>query len=144
MVEIAALEMPRSRERTLVHPGHDLPLHATASGKVLLAYQDKAFVEQALARPLKRYQPATTIDRRKLRRELTLVRERGYAVHDAEYDEGVYALAVPVLSGRSEAVFATAIVGFKERMLKQTDEARIVQALAEASRRLSQALVVQA
>ncbi len=139
-VDVVALEMPQFKESTLVHPGRELPLHATASGKALLAYQEKDFVDQVLANPMKRYQPGTLVDRRKVRSELSLVRDRGYAVHDGEYDEGVYALAVPVLSGRSEAVFVTAIVGFKDRMLKRASEAQIVQALSEASRHLAQSI----
>ncbi len=139
-VDVVALEMPLSREGTLVHPGHDLPLHATATGKALLAYQEKAFVDLVLASPLKRYLPGTLVDKRKLRSELTTVRQRGYAVHDAEYDEGVYALAVPVLSGRSQTAYAVAMVGFKDRMSKRASEAQIVQALSETSRQLSQSI----
>ena len=139
-VEIAALEMPRSAETTLVHPGSGLPLHATATGKVLLAHQTKDFVDAALKRPLKRFQPGTIVDRRSLRDELLAIRERGYAVHDAEYDPGVYAVAVPVLFGRSQAVFAMAVVGFKGRMMKRFSEAQIARALTGAGKQLAHAI----
>ena len=42
--------LPTQGSRTLVHPGFDFPIHATAAGKAIFAYQPDEVVESELAK----------------------------------------------------------------------------------------------
>jgi DNA-binding IclR family transcriptional regulator len=72
-----------------------MPAHATASGKVLLAYREP-WRESVLATPLERRTPCTVIDPAALRAEAEQVRERGYAIERDEYVVGLATIAAPV------------------------------------------------
>lgn len=77
--------------------GNRVPLHATGAGKALLAWlplpRREALIERMDLRP---HTPQTIVDRDALRHALDEIRERGYAVDDEEFDEGVRCVAVPV------------------------------------------------
>ena len=76
--------------------GGRFPLHSTASGKALLAFLPRAVVESVLAGPLEACTENTITSPAQLRKELELIRERGYAVDDGEYGLGVRAVAAPI------------------------------------------------
>jgi len=89
--------------------GHRAPLHCTASGKIILAFE--ADREALLAgMDLARVTGKTITDRAVLRRHLRDARSSGYAVSDEEAIDGVFALAVPIFAGRRvAAALSTAI-----------------------------------
>ena len=60
--------------------GQRFPLHASASGKVLLATYDEERLERFLLEPLARFTPSTITSAEELRAELERVREQRYAV----------------------------------------------------------------
>jgi DNA-binding IclR family transcriptional regulator len=72
-----------------------IPAHATASGKVLLAYRDP-WRESVLATELARSTARTIVDPTAIRRESAAIRERGYATEDGEYVDGLAGIAAPV------------------------------------------------
>lgn len=77
--------------------GNRVPLHATGSGKALLAWLPAPRREAILERiELSQHTSHTISDATVLRRALEEIRERGYAVDDEEFDEGVRCVAVPV------------------------------------------------
>lgn len=77
--------------------GNRVPLHATGAGKALLAWLPAPRREAILERiELRAHTPRTISDPAVLRRALDEIRERGYAVDDEEFDEGVRCVAVPV------------------------------------------------
>lgn len=76
--------------------GGRLPLHATAVGKVLLAYEESWLREAVLAQPLDALTPKTTVDPNALRIELEVIRARGYALTVDEVRVGTASIAVPV------------------------------------------------
>ena len=77
--------------------GNRVPLHATGAGKALLAWLSVPRREAILERIELRAHTAHTIaDAKGLRKALEEIRERGYAVDDEEFDEGVRCVAVPV------------------------------------------------
>ena len=78
--------------------GNRTPLHATGAGKALLANLPAARRDALLERlDLRGYTARTIVDRTALRRTLDEVREKGYALDDEEYDEGVRCVAVAVV-----------------------------------------------
>ncbi len=87
--------------------GGRLPLHATAVGKVLLAYEDSWMREALLAQPLESRTPHTHIDPAALRSELELIRARGYALTVDEVRMGSASIAVPVFQRGDGAIGAS-------------------------------------
>jgi IclR family acetate operon transcriptional repressor len=77
--------------------GNRVPLHATGAGKALLAWLAADRRDALLDRlELRAHTARTIIEKPSLRRALEEVRERGYAVDDEEFDEGVRCVAVAV------------------------------------------------
>jgi DNA-binding IclR family transcriptional regulator len=66
--------------------GQRTPLHATASGKVLLAYADPVTVKETFEAALQPYTPRTVTDPAALEADLATVRERGWASTAEEYE----------------------------------------------------------
>lgn len=76
--------------------GGRLPLHATAVGKVLLAFEEPQLREALLAEPLEQRTAQTHVDAGALRDELAVVREQGYATTRDEVRAGSASIAVPI------------------------------------------------
>src|SRR5690606_32552325 len=75
------------RVRTRI--GQRNPLHATALGKVLLAYADEGVVRHAVASGLKRYTPYTITTMSALSKQLDSIRRTGYGYDLEERQLGV-------------------------------------------------------
>ena len=76
--------------------GGRLPLHVSAVGKVLLAYEEPWFRDTYLLRDLESFTPATRVDPARLRAELEQIARQGYAVTEQEARVGSCSIAVPV------------------------------------------------
>jgi DNA-binding IclR family transcriptional regulator len=85
--------------------------HAVANGKVLLAYG-----AIPVPRRLERYTDQTITTRHALDEELAAVRRNGYATAVAELEEGLVAVASPVLDGTGACVAALSVSGPAFRM----------------------------
>jgi DNA-binding IclR family transcriptional regulator len=72
-----------------------LPAHATAAGKVLLAFR-QPWRDSILARRLPRYTERTITAPFDIERAATKIRTRGYAIDDGEYRSGTLGIAAPV------------------------------------------------
>jgi DNA-binding IclR family transcriptional regulator len=86
--------------------GRAAPLHASANGKVLLA-----FGSADLPRRLPRLTPRTIVDRGALRAELERTRRAGFAVAVEELELGLHAVAAPVHEALGACVAAVSVSG---------------------------------
>lgn len=87
--------------RTSIREGSRMPLHASASGKCLLAgMPDEQIDELYPTDPLPESASRTIRTRAELMREVEDVRTRGYATNCDEFLDGVSGAAVPVRLGR--------------------------------------------
>jgi DNA-binding IclR family transcriptional regulator len=77
-------------------PAASLPLHATAMGKVLLAFAPADVVDTFLARKLRAYTPHTITDSDRFRWSLKLARAHRMAVSHGELQLNHTAVAAPV------------------------------------------------
>jgi len=85
--------------------GRATPLHATSTGKALLAWLSADELGAALPGRLERFTEATITTRAVLRTELAGVRARGYAVSRGELEAALWGVSAPVLdSGRPIAI----------------------------------------
>jgi IclR family KDG regulon transcriptional repressor len=92
--------------RMVAAPGRQGPLHATATGKVLLAHLEPEELDALLAHELRAYTPKTVTDPAVLRRQLQQVRRDGHAVCDREHEPELASLSVPVRDYTGEVVAA--------------------------------------
>lgn len=102
--------------RLSVQPGRQLPLHAGASQKALLAFMHEDEIERVLAASLEHLCHATITDPGLLREELATIRRRGWASSYEETNLGVWGVAVPALNARGDVVCATGIAGPSARL----------------------------
>jgi DNA-binding IclR family transcriptional regulator len=91
--------------------GRRLPVHATASGKVLVAHASETVVSRVFAVGLERFTAETITGERAFRAELERVRTRGYATVWGEMEPDLAAVAAPVRDHSGEVVAAIAIGG---------------------------------
>jgi IclR family acetate operon transcriptional repressor len=131
---VVALTAPSSQPLRFDQPaGTRLDLHASAMGKVLLAFADpdlKATV--ATLGPLVRYTDATITRRATLLRELRAIRDRGFAPNLEERYVGVSGLAAPVLDADGQARAAVGIRGPAARLDAPRMEVLAPQVIATA------------
>jgi IclR family pca regulon transcriptional regulator len=90
--------VPTRRIMTVaISVGSRFPAYATSMGRVLLAHQTAAWLDDYLARvEMRAFTPYSTTDRTTLRRRLADVHEQGYAIVDQELELGLRSIAVPV------------------------------------------------
>lgn len=120
--------------------GNRVPAHASGAGKALLAHAAAEDVEALLAGPpLQAVTEHTITAADALRAELVRVRERGWALDEEEFDEGVVCAAAPVLVG-GRALAAVSVSGPSERMRRRALDAvgaRVAQAAGEVAAALA-------
>ncbi|MGH3089327.1 MAG: IclR family transcriptional regulator [Rubrobacteraceae bacterium] len=131
---------PKRVLRIFTEPGVRVPLHATGSGKVLLAYQPPRLLDFFIGRERLSRQTVTTItDPGQLRAELARVRRRGYAVDHEEQEDGVRCVAAPVFGPDGEVFAAMSVSGPATRLDNRRIE-RLVPDLKRVASDLSAAL----
>ncbi len=119
--------------------GQRTPLHATSSGKVLLAFRPPAEWTRLLRKALSRHTPRTITDARRLREELASVCGQGWACTNEELEVGLNAVAAPILDHTGAVVAAVSVSGPSYRLTPESfpEVARhVVAAAAEISGRL--------
>jgi len=83
--------------RVQLQPGSRVPIHCTAIGKLLLAFQPKAHRDHLIAQhPLTRYTEHTITDAGELENHLADIRDHGVSINREEDCPGLMALAVPI------------------------------------------------
>jgi DNA-binding IclR family transcriptional regulator len=105
--------------------GQQYPLHASSSGKVLLADMPVAKVIAMLPEKLEAFTAHTITDRTALLKELDQVREQGFAVIDNELEEELISLSRPVRDSSGTMVAILTLNGPRYRF----GRARIPEAL---------------
>ncbi|PRX49051.1 IclR family transcriptional regulator [Prauserella shujinwangii] len=116
--------------------GRRTPLHATSSGKVLLAYMDGERRRRLLGGPLERYTPRTTTEPATLTEELNRIVENGYAACFEEFELGMHAVAVPIFGSGNEVIAAMSASGPSYRLSRERVR-QLVRPMAEAAAELS-------
>jgi DNA-binding IclR family transcriptional regulator len=117
--------------------GEQVPLHASAVGKLAFAFAPERFpLEEAGLEP---FTERTVRDREALRAEVERARRQGFAESHAEWIEGLSVVAAPVLletpGGARRFVAALAVAAATSR-LKELGPARVGKRTLEAARRI--------
>jgi DNA-binding IclR family transcriptional regulator len=96
--------------------GHRTPLHATSSGKVLLAFADEQVRRKYGQTELQRFTDRTITDHSALAEELEQVRRRGWASSHEEWEDRINAVAVPVRNPAGQVIAAMTATGPEHRL----------------------------
>jgi DNA-binding IclR family transcriptional regulator len=119
-----------------IRVGAFLDVLVSASGRVLLAFQDAGMTELRVREVLRQTPGRDGID---IKKELDAIRERGYESAASMQVKGLHAISFPIFDTRNRAL-AALTVPYSERLDEPSRKtvADVEQALGEASRRLSE------
>lgn len=91
--------------RIVARLGSRSPVHATATGQVLISEASPDVIDRVIERTgLKKFTERTLINRAQLMKRLEQVRKQGFSITDAEYKPDLCAVAVPVRDHRGVVV----------------------------------------
>ncbi len=121
--------------------GNRGPVHCTASGKILLAYRPEKEIDDILSRiELKRHTDQTITEPKKLKKELLLAREQGYALDWGEMEEHVRCIAAPIFNYENKPAASIGVSGPDNRItrdyIKDALAGIVTEIAARASARL--------
>jgi DNA-binding IclR family transcriptional regulator len=123
----------------ILEVGSELPLHASAIGKSLLAFAPAEAIQDALRDPPPRL-TKRTLTANALRAQLTTIRAEGFAVERDEAVLGESSVASPIFDRAGQAVGAIAAVGESERIFPHGVARGLAAAVIEAARGISREL----
>lgn len=90
--------------------GSRLPVHASSTGRVVLANLKQEMFEQFLHCPRPKYTDATITAVSPLKKELKRIQKQGYAIVQGEIEEGLVAIGAPIFDYNSHVQSAISVV----------------------------------
>lgn len=137
VVYVATIARPSSL-RPSARIGTRYPAHATALGKVLLAFSSPESRAAYLARPQLEAPTDRTISNPvALERALARIANEGYAVSIDELDYGVASISVPILNAQGRAVAAINSSGYSGRQTETSLVAERLNTLHDCARAIA-------
>lgn len=124
----------------MAETGISIPAHASALGKVLIAYDAHPFGDVLADSPLRSLTGETVTELETLRTELDEVRRRGFAIEREEAVLGESSLAAPIADRSGHAVAAVAIVLPASAWRELEPDPAMIDALRETARGISRDL----
>lgn len=122
-----------------VRTGSHLALHASAQGKVFLAYGPPKLLENLRAAPLAAITPHTITGFARLEREIAGVRAQGFAAAPQESLLGVNAVAAPIVNYENRVIGSIGFVGSVQHIPVEP-EPMLVSRLLRLTKEISAAL----
>ncbi len=107
---------PMTTVRVVSRIGLHLPVHATAAGKALVAFETEEDLRHRLGKDLKSYTGNTLRDIEELIRDLQSVRNQGYATDLEEFELGLRCIASPVRDYTRKVIGALSVSGPANRL----------------------------
>lgn len=120
-LEVVYVEIIESRRSLRMHAllgGRD-PVYSTALGKALLAFTPEDHWPERLPHDLAARTERTIISSARLRLDLALTHERGYALDDEENEDGARCIAAPIFNHQGRAVAAVSLAAPASRMTER-------------------------
>ena len=110
MVYLQVIESPQ-RVKIAAAPGEHLPAFCTATGKAFLAFLPEAEVKKIFKQGVRKYTEHTSLSISALYDDLRDTRARGFSISEQEFEDGINAVAAPILDTNGRPIAAMAIVG---------------------------------
>jgi len=89
------------------------PLHATAMGKVILAFSEDIDISKL---DLTEFTHSTITNQKRLQLNMHTIKELGYAIDDEEFEYGLRSVAVPYFSKKGIFIGAIGVSGLAARL----------------------------
>ena len=124
---------------TRFYLGVPAPLHAGATGRVILAHLDPAQRRKLLSQRLERFTERTITDRKRLERKLNRCIAQGYAFSEGERLPNTSSVAAPVFGPDRKILGTLAVGGPSERFTREKRNS-IVPLLLRETRLLTERL----
>ncbi len=104
------------------------PVHCTSIGKAILAFQADEVVRKVVSAGLRRFTESTIVEENELVKELSGVRERGYAVDNGEHQPGLRCVGAPIRDqmGRVFASISVSASSWQVPAEKEAELSKIV------------------
>lgn len=122
-----------------VRTGSHLALHASAQGKVFLAFGAPKIMEQLRGNPLTAITPCTITDWARLEEEIKAVRKNGFASAPQEALLGINAIAAPIFNYNRQLIGSIGFVGSVQH-IPDIPDTSILDSLQRLTRDVSKAL----
>jgi DNA-binding IclR family transcriptional regulator len=100
--------------------GRTVPLHATSTGKALLAFLPSGELRRVLPMTLPSFTDTTITTPAELDAELAATRARGYGTCAGELESSLYGVSAPVLDRTGRPLAVLSIWGPRDRVSEQT------------------------
>jgi DNA-binding IclR family transcriptional regulator len=101
--------------------GLNLPIHSTATGKILLAYCSEAEQEEILySKDLIRFTDTTAVEPELIKKNLKIFRQNGYATDKGETHQDFSCIAAPVWNSAGKVIAAINLMGEKRQARLET------------------------
>jgi DNA-binding IclR family transcriptional regulator len=110
VVYLDSLESPQ-RVKLAAAIGQRLPAFTTASGRAILAFMPEEAVQEVLKQGMPQYTPQTRTSPEAFWEACRLVRENGFALDEQEFEEGIDAVAAPILDQFGQPLAAVSVAG---------------------------------
>ena len=110
VVFLDVIESPQ-RVKLAASVGQRMPAFSTAAGKAILAYLPNATVSRILERGMPHFTQYTIRTKEAVLANLDLVREQGFAISLQEYEDGINAVAAPILNTENFPIAAVTVAG---------------------------------
>jgi DNA-binding IclR family transcriptional regulator len=118
--------------------GAILPAYCTGLGKTLLAFMPEAEVAAwAATQKFPPMTPKTITTAKRLLKELSLIRERGYGLDEEEREKGVCCIAAPIRNHTGDVVAAISAAGPVQRMPRELAGSAVASAVVSAAAAIS-------
>jgi DNA-binding IclR family transcriptional regulator len=120
--------------------GQRAPLHCTALGKVLLAFQPEAELKRIIRQiKLIPMTSNTIVSQHRLMEELRMIRRQGYALDHREIEEDVECIGAPIRDHRANVIAALSISG-PQRKIHTPQEKQFISSVVKAAGLISSKL----
>lgn len=117
--------------------GGTIAIHASALGKVLLAFQDEDYIREFLkTHSLREFTLKTITDPSLFFEELQLVRKNGYSLNQGEFYSEIAAVGVPVYSN-SNNVESCVSLAYPKGLVDEARVLEIIELAKEISREIT-------
>lgn len=118
-VRSVAMESPDASVGIYVVPGHDLPAHATATGKLLYALDQNFKTSESLIKEFVKFTDDTIVNKKAFEEELKRIRRDQYAIERGEHVPGLATIAVPIFVNSSKLLYALGLTGPASRVMEK-------------------------
>jgi DNA-binding IclR family transcriptional regulator len=114
-----------------------MPVHATAAGKALVAFESDEDLRKRFSGEIPRYTKGTKTRSEDLMKDLAAVREHGYATDLEEFEEGLRCIGAPVRDYTRKVVGALSVSGPAHRLADEKIAQQLGPEVERAARALS-------